>query len=163
RALYNSFLSQSAAASISEAFANAKVSGRFEVLEPATLPLSPGKPNRPILILLSLVIGGVIGVGSVLVAEQHDQSMKNAEEVENLLGLPVLGAIPRVEELQRSRRRRSSTAAAGATGIAAPRDPGLLHRLKVESPLGLEFRRIYLKLAKSSGRSLPSTLLVTSS
>jgi capsular exopolysaccharide synthesis family protein len=43
-----------------------------------------------------------------------------------------------------------------------PRDGGLLHRLKVESPLGLEFRRIYLNLARSRGRSLPRTLLVTS-
>jgi capsular exopolysaccharide synthesis family protein len=163
RALYNSFLQQSAAAQISEAFANAKVSGRFVVLEPATLPLSPGKPNRPMLILLSLVVGGVVGVGSVLVAEQHDQSMKNAEEVESLLGLPVLGAIPRVEELQRGARRRTRAAPAASPGLVASRDPGLLHRLKVESPLGLEFRRIFLKLAKSSGRTMPATVMVTSS
>jgi capsular exopolysaccharide synthesis family protein len=38
----------------------------------------------------------------------------------------------------------------------------LLHRLKVESPLGLEFRRIYLNLARTRGRTLPRTLLVTS-
>jgi capsular exopolysaccharide synthesis family protein len=42
------------------------------------------------------------------------------------------------------------------------RDGGLLHRLKVESPLGLEFRRIYLNLARTRGRTLPRTLLVTS-
>lgn len=162
RTLYNSFLQQSAAAQIAEAFENAKVSGRFEVLEPATLPLSPGKPNRLMIIVLSVVLGGVVGVGSVLVAEQHDQSMRNTEEVESLLGLPVLGAVPRVDELERARRRpRGAPAAPG--GQPAGRDPGLLHRLKVESPLGLEFRRIYLKLAKSRGRSLPSTLLVTSS
>jgi capsular exopolysaccharide synthesis family protein len=162
RAFYNAFLQQSAAAQIAEAFENAKVSGRFVVLEPATLPRSPGKPNRPMLILLSLVVGGVIGIGSVLITEQHDQSVRNAEEVESLLGLPVLGAVPRVEELERS-RRRSRSPAPGVPGIAGPRDTGLLHRLKTESPLGLEFRRIYLKLAKSRGRTLPSTLLITSS
>src|SRR5207244_12273470 len=89
RSFYNSFLEQSSAAQIAEAFENAKVSGRFVVLEPANLPRSPGKPNRPMLVLLSLVMGGVIGVGLVLVVEQHDQSVKNADEVENLLGLPV--------------------------------------------------------------------------
>jgi len=47
-------------------------------------------------------------------------------------------------------------------GLPASRDQGLLHRLKVESPLGLEFRRIFLKLAKTSGRTLPRTLMVTS-
>jgi len=163
RALYNSFLTQSAASQITEAFQNAKVSGRFKVLEPANLPRHPGKPNRPVLILLSLVVGGLVGVGLVLFVEQHDQSMKNAEEVESLLGLPVLGAIPRVDELQRSTRRpRVAPAAPGAPAPAPARDGGLLHRLKVESPLGLEFRRIYLNLARTRGRALPRTLLVTS-
>jgi len=160
RSFYNSFLEQSSAAQIAEAFENAKVSGRFVVLEPANLPRSPGKPNRPMLVLLSLVMGGVIGVGLVLVVEQHDQSVKNADEVENLLGLPVLGAVQRVEELRRARRSRG---APGGGAGAPPRDPGMLQRLKVESPLGLEFRRVYLKLARTRGRSLPGTLLVTSS
>jgi capsular exopolysaccharide synthesis family protein len=162
RALYNSFLQQSAAAQIREAFENAKVSGRFVILEPANRPMAPGKPNRPAMILLALVAGGVIGAGTVLVVEQHDQSVRNADEVENLLGLPVLGAVPRVAELERS-RRRPRVPGAVVTGVPAPRDHGLLHRLKVESPLGLEFRRIYLKLAKSRGRALPRTLVVTSS
>src|SRR5207253_2754259 len=113
-----------------EAFENARVSGRFSVLEPANLPLRPGKPNRPMLILLALVLGGAVGVGTVLVVERQDQSMKNAEEVEMLLGLPVLGAIPRVEELER--RRRTRMRPAGPADAA--RDPGLLHRLKTESP-----------------------------
>jgi capsular exopolysaccharide synthesis family protein len=159
RALYNSFLTQSASAQITEAFENARVSGRFVVLEPANLPRTPGKPNRPVIILLALVLGGIVGVGSVLMAERQDQSMKNAEEVEILLGLPVLGAVPRVEELERSTRRSKGKGAAAATA----RDPGLLHRLKTETPLGLEFRRIFLKLAKSRGRTLPNTLLMTSS
>jgi succinoglycan biosynthesis transport protein ExoP len=159
RLLYNSFLQQSAQSQIAEAFENAKISGRFEVLEPANYPRKPGKPNRPLLIVLSLIMGGVVGVGIVMVVEQHDQSMKDAEEVEDLLGLPVLGAVPRVDELQRRRNRRSAANAEGGAG--APRDPGLLHRLKVESPLGLEFRRIYLKI-KARG-ALGRTLLVTSS
>jgi len=161
RALYTSFLQQSAAAQIGEAFQNAKVSGRFVILEHANRPIQPGKPNRPALILLSLVVGGVIGTGTVLLVEHHDESVRNAEEVESLLGLPVLGAVPRVAELERSRRRPRPGSV--ATGVPTPRDHGLLHRLKVESPLGLEFRRIYLKLARGLGRPMPKTLVVTSS
>ena len=161
RALYNQFLQQSAAAQIAEAFENAKVSGRFVVVEPANRPTAPSKPNRLMLILLAFVVGAIVGVGTVMLVEQHDQSMKNAEEVENLLGLPVLGAVPRVEELDRSRRRpRPAPTAAG--GVPAPREHGLLHRLKVESPLGLEFRRVYLKLARARGRAMPRTLMITS-
>jgi polysaccharide biosynthesis transport protein len=161
RALYNSFLTQSAAAQIAEAFENAKVSGRFSVLEPANLPLKPSKPNRMMLIVLALLAGGVVGIGSVLLVEHHDQSVKDADELESLLGLPVLGVVPRVEELDRS-RRRNRPVVGGAPGLPESRDQGLLHRLKVESPLGLEFRRIFLKLAKTRGRTLPRTLMITS-
>ena len=165
RTLYNSFVQQAAAAQISEAFQNARVGGRFSVLEPATRPLAPAKPNRPLIVLLAFVLGGVVGVGTVLVVEQHDETMKDAHEVESLLGLPVLGAVPRVGELGRTSHRGGPALAEGAPvsrgGTAGPRD-GLIHRLKVESPLGLEFRRIYLKLAKTRGRALPHTLMVTS-
>jgi succinoglycan biosynthesis transport protein ExoP len=160
RGMYNSFLQQSAAAQIAEAFANAKVSGRFSVLEPANLPLKPSKPNRLMLIVLAVLVGGMIGIGTVMVVEHHDQSVKDADELEDLLGLPVLGVVPRVEELDRSRRRRPVVG--GAPGLPESRDQGLLHRLKVESPLGLEFRRIFLKLARTRGRTLPRTLMVTS-
>ncbi len=158
RTLYNSFLQQSAANQINEAFENAKVSGRFIVIEPAARPTAPGKPNRVMVVLLALVVGGIAGVGTVMVVERHDQSMRNAEEVEDLLGLPVLGAVPRVDELERTRRRPKPAVA----GIPAERELGLLHRLKVESLLGLEFRRIYLKLARTRGRAMPHTLMVTS-
>ncbi len=161
RALYNSFLTQSASAQITEAFENARVSGRFSVLEPANLPLKPDKPNKIVLILLGVILGGAVGIGSVFLVERHDQSMRNAEEVELLLGLPVLGAIPRVEELDRRRQRRSR--ARGGAGPEVTRDPGLLHRLKTESPLGLEFRRIYLKISQSRSHPMPRTILVTSS
>ena len=166
RSLYNAFQQQSAAAQIAEAFQNAKVSGRFIIMEPATLPLSPSKPNRLLLVLLSVIVGSFIGVGTVLVAEQQDQSMRSADEVERLLDLPVLGAIPRVEELERIRRRPRPAQGAGANvpgALPAPRDQGLIQRLKLESPLGLEFKRIYLNLARTSGRTLPETLMVTSS
>jgi len=164
RTLYSTFQQQSAAAQIAEAFQQAKMSGRFVIMEPASRPLSPGKPNRPLVVLLAFVIGAVVGIGTALVAENSDQSVKNVEEVEHLLGLPVLGQVPRVEELQRSRRQARSPGAGGAPGaLPGPRDGGLIQRFKVESPLGLEFKRLYLNLARSRGRALPRTIMVTSS
>lgn len=163
RQIYNTFTSQSASMTIQEAFQNAKLSGRFVIQNPATRPLSPSKPNRALLALLGVIIGGILGVGTVLVAEHNDPSVKNADEVEHLLGLPVLGAIPRVDELDRSKRRRFRGPAPGPAVLPAPRDQGLLHRLKVESPLGLEFKRIYLNIARLRDRQMPTTIMITSS
>ena len=47
RTLYNSFVQQAAAAQISEAFQNARVGGRFSVLEPATRPLLARQAQPP--------------------------------------------------------------------------------------------------------------------
>lgn len=164
RTLYSTFQQQSAAAQIAEAFQQAKMSGRFVIMEPATRPLSPGKPNRPLVVLLAFVIGAVVGVGTALVVEHHDQSVKNVDEIEALLGLPVLGQVPRVDELQRSRRASRGAPGAGAPGaLPAPRDHGLIQRFKVESPLGLEFKRLYLNLARSRERELPRSIMITSS
>jgi capsular exopolysaccharide synthesis family protein len=161
RNMYNQFLQQSALASINEAFENAKLSGKFDLIEPATRPLQPSKPNRPVLIVLSMIAGTIVGIATVLLVEHHDHSVRNADEIESLLGLPVLGTVPRVVELERG-RRRGRPAAAGP-GTPGARDHGLLHRLKVESPLGLEFRRSTLKLQRLKNGGPPHTLLVTSS
>src|SRR5439155_18767286 len=135
----------------------------FIIMQPATRPLSPTKPNRVLIVMLAVVIGSLVGLGTVLIVEHNDQSMKNADEVEHLLGLPVLGTIPRVEELERRRGKARTAPVAGPGALPAPRDLGLIQRLRVESPLGLEFKRIYLNLARTRGRTLPRTLLVTSS
>lgn len=163
RTLYSTFQQQSAAAQIAEAFQQAKMSGRFIVMEPANRPNSPGKPNRPLVVMLAFVIGAVVGVGTALVVEHHDQSVKNVDEIEHLLGLPVLGQVPRVEELQRSGRSARGAPGGGPGSLPAPRDQGLIQRFRVESPLGLEFKRLYLNLARSQGRELPRVIMVTSS
>lgn len=163
RTLYSTFQQQSAAAQIAEAFQQAKMSGRFVIMEPATRPHSPGKPNRPLVVMLAFVIGAVVGVGTALVVEHHDQSVKNVDEIESLLGLPVLGQVPRVEELQRAARSSRGAPSGGPGSLPAPRDQGLIQRFRVESPLGLEFKRLYLNLARSRGREMPRVIMITSS
>ena len=158
RALYNTYLQEVAASRISQSFESAQLGGRFRVPGPASLPRLPLVPRRVGIVLLSLVIGGILGIAAVGLAEHRDPSVKNAFEVESLLGLPVLGAVPRVEDLERRRRTRGQPVRLQTPGS----EPGLLQRLKAESPLGIEFRRIYLRLAQDR-HGLPGTLLVTSS
>jgi capsular exopolysaccharide synthesis family protein len=111
------------------------------------------------IILIALLVGGVIGIATVLVVERYDTSMKDAMEIGRLLELPLLGALPRVVELEAP---RSGPLALFPGGSAIPLGHGLLHGLKVETPLGLQFRRVYLELARARGRQIPRTLAVTS-
>ncbi len=82
---------------------------KFKVLEPARLPLKPVRPNMGKIFLFSLLLGIAIGAGFAFVAEYLDQSFQSAEEVQEALGLPVLGSISTIvteQDLAHTRQRR---------------------------------------------------------
>ena len=64
------------------------------VVNPATLPTAPIKPNKKLNYLLGLLVGGVLSAMSAFVVEHLDTSIGTIEDVEEYLQLPVLGVIP---------------------------------------------------------------------
>lgn len=66
----------------------------------AAIPVSP----RPVLNMsIALVLGLLIGVGGAFLLEQLDRSVKSEEEVEDLLGLPVLGVITTFDKARKEK------------------------------------------------------------
>jgi capsular exopolysaccharide synthesis family protein len=63
----------------------------IDVAEPDNRPVSP---NLFMNVLLSIFVGLGAGVGLAYFIEYLDTSIKNADDVERILGLPVLGLIP---------------------------------------------------------------------
>lgn len=63
----------------------------IDVAEPNNLPVSP---NLFMNVLLSIFVGLGAGVGLAYFIEYLDTSIKTADDVERVLGLPVLGLIP---------------------------------------------------------------------
>ncbi|HEY2082232.1 MAG TPA: polysaccharide biosynthesis tyrosine autokinase, partial [Verrucomicrobiae bacterium] len=52
------------------------------------------RPNKPVYILLGVVVGLVVGVGLAFFIEYLDTSVKTIDDVERTLQAPVLGVIP---------------------------------------------------------------------
>jgi len=82
---------------------NAKVAGnlerrqkgeQFRIIDPANLPGDPESPDRFKIMLAGLVLGCGVGCGLALALEQGAPAFHQAEEVEKLLGFPVLATIP---------------------------------------------------------------------
>lgn len=96
RDIYNMLLEQSGAAEISKAVGELEVERRFEVLVPPSLPLGPVSPDRNKTLFLGALVGLVLGMVVVFVAEYADRSLKSVDEAERYLELPVLGTIPRI-------------------------------------------------------------------
>jgi capsular exopolysaccharide synthesis family protein len=161
RALYEAFLEQSAAGQITEALEAARAGGRFEIIEPPVRPTSPVAPDRPMIIMLSLFGGLVIGLGIVLATEQSDTSFKDIVDIETVLGLPVLATVPEAEVLHSIGSREKQMRRGGVKATSG--DSMLLRYMLRETPISFEFRRLARKLAKKNGGDIPKSILVTSS
>lgn len=64
----------------------------WESAEPSNVPV---RPKVLLNMILGVVVGLVLGIGSAFFLEYLDTSVKTLEEVETNLGLPVLAVIPR--------------------------------------------------------------------
>jgi capsular exopolysaccharide synthesis family protein len=69
----------------------------ISVADPAIIPPSPSSPNLPKNLAIALLLGLACATVATVVFHQFDQSIREASDVQTLLGLPLLGATPQVE------------------------------------------------------------------
>ncbi|MGU9047077.1 YveK family protein [Clostridium perfringens] len=68
--------------------------GNVQVIQKPQLPEYPVSPNKKRNVFIAFVLGIIIGVVVVLLLEYLDNTFKSREELEKTLELPVIGAIP---------------------------------------------------------------------
>jgi uncharacterized protein involved in exopolysaccharide biosynthesis len=66
---------------------------KFTLIDPASFPEKPVSPNRPLIIALGIFLGLATGISTLMVSDQLDHSIKDADEIGWLSDLPVLGSI----------------------------------------------------------------------
>ena len=64
------------------------------VLTLAAEPVAPSFPNVPVNIALSIFLGTFFGIAAAFVTEMLDRRIRSAEDVMEMLQLPMLGGIP---------------------------------------------------------------------
>ncbi|MCM3602185.1 Wzz/FepE/Etk N-terminal domain-containing protein [Robertmurraya korlensis] len=74
---------------------------------------SPIKPQPLMNIAIALVVGLMLGVGIAFLLEYLDNTIKTEQDIEQTLGLPVLGAIPTIQETVPETSRSSKTRTRG--------------------------------------------------
>jgi chain length determinant protein EpsF len=82
----------------SQRFAQTKIEGQADqsdiaVLNPATPPLEASSPKVVLNTILSLFLGGFLGLGFGLLAEMLDRRVRSDSDLAEALGAPVLGVI----------------------------------------------------------------------
>ena len=73
---------------------NVTVLSKAEIVEKQ----SPIKPNPMLNVIIAFAFGLMASVGLAFLIEYLDNTVKKEEDVENLLGLPVLGIVARMDE-----------------------------------------------------------------
>jgi polysaccharide chain length determinant protein (PEP-CTERM system associated) len=91
---YETLLEKQLNARISENLERRQQGETFRIIEPANVPSRPESPDVMKIMLVGLLAGCGIGVGGAFVLEQLAGVFHKAEDVENVLGLPVLATIP---------------------------------------------------------------------
>ncbi|MBE6088940.1 MAG: capsular biosynthesis protein [Clostridium beijerinckii] len=68
--------------------------GNVKIVEPAELPENPASPNKKLNIAIAFLLGLMVSVGLAFLLEFLDNTFKSKEQLEQILGIPVIGAIP---------------------------------------------------------------------
>ena len=96
------------AAKLEELRINAQLEvGSGRVVSPAIAAAEPVEPTPVRNTALGLVVGLVLGLGMAFLYEYLDNTLKSSEEIEALLGVPVLGLIP-AEQYEKGEKRRTT-------------------------------------------------------
>lgn len=91
---------------------------KFSLLHAPTVPRRPYFPNRIGIILLGLLLGGGLALGAAALADASDPTVRGSEDLQEILEVTPLGAIPMLLTTQDRRRYRARWAAALAAYTA---------------------------------------------
>jgi uncharacterized protein involved in exopolysaccharide biosynthesis len=157
RARRNALLEKEQVARLSEAVEAEERGERFSLIEPPSLPNSPEKPNRKLILLAGLVLGFGAGGGSVAARHFLDDTVSGPGDIAREIGFEPLGIVPNIttpaERLFRLGRRLAVVVLiVGASGASA----WYVHREVV--PLDTAALLAWRELGERVGPYLPSDL-----
>jgi tyrosine-protein kinase Etk/Wzc len=70
---------------------------RYNITDPAKQPITPNTAEQPKMLIMAFFGGLGLGAGLVYLIEFFDHSFKTVEDVEQVLGLTVLGTVPKID------------------------------------------------------------------
>jgi len=102
---YDNVQAKLATARMASQLESEQLGERFTLIDVPRLPHQPASPNRLGILMLGIILSGALAIAAVALAEVMDGTVRSSRDVQELLGVPPLAAIPFVET-QPDRRRR---------------------------------------------------------
>lgn len=133
----------------------------ISIAEIAIPPDTPIAPRRLTTVLAALFLSTLFGAGLALFLEYLDDTIRTTEEVENLLRLPALAAIPTIDSMPK--RRLLLVGGNPSEEEEARANSELLINNDPRSSLAEAYRQLRTSILLSTAGHAPKSLLVTSS
>jgi polysaccharide biosynthesis transport protein len=89
------------------------------VLERAVPPAEPSKPRKPLVLVAATLLGLVLGSSLAFIRASTDWRLRSSADAEDVLGIPVLSAVPRIGRRLSFARRLSPAVATGSAAADA--------------------------------------------
>lgn len=142
-------------------------SNNIAIVDRADVPDSPSSPNLLLNLLLAMIAGGLLSAALVVGLDLADKSVRDPQDVDRMLGLPLLGSIPAtmngdlVDQLIDRKTELSEAYLSVKTSLSFLTDHGVPKALMMTSTGPNEGKSISsFALAQILGRSGQRTILV---
>ncbi len=89
---------------------------RFRVVESAVPPESPVSPNRPLVFVVGIFLGSMLGAGLLVFREVADRTFYSVPELHEAIGVAVLAAVPVIRLPGEMAQRRAQQLRWGLSG-----------------------------------------------
>ena len=108
---YEELVTRNLEAKSAETLERRQKGSQFKIIDPAHFPENPFKPDFRKIILIAAVLGIGLGGGIAFALEIMDSSLKDANEIEPYLEIPLVCSIPIIYTEEESKRKRIKTIA----------------------------------------------------
>jgi succinoglycan biosynthesis transport protein ExoP len=109
QAKYDDLMRKVMEARVSHGLEQEQKGERFTLIDPPRLPEKPFKPNRPAIVLIGIVVGLGVGVGTAALREFADTAVHSAGQLARATSFPVLAMVPLIVTSKDLARRRRNT------------------------------------------------------
>lgn len=148
--LYQGLLARMKEASV----ASTMVASNVSVIAPAGVPVKPDSPRPLLYMSLAVLLGLVGGIGTALVIDYFDDSIKTSMEMERVCQVPLLGMVPHLSlDILDSKDKRNSE---------DQRDSDLVMLSSPKSHVAESIYHLRSAIMLSSAGGPPPTIMVTS-
>ncbi len=156
--MYKEFKKRQAEAQILEAEKAKDVT----IVEPASVPTKPIKPNINFNIIIGVLSGLLIGMIAAFVIESLDTSIGRIDDIEELIKLPVLGIIPHISSGKGKKRRKFKPKKDKKTTEEEMRSARLITMFSPSSVVAEAYRSMRTQLDYSGMTREGNSVLITS-